>query len=68
MHLRNPVLAAGAVSLSRALTATARGNNNSILEWTGLGQLVIAVGTPVARCPPHGPGRALISASGSYLG
>jgi len=31
-------------------------------------QLVIAVGTPVTRCPPHGPGRALISASGSYLG
>ena len=31
-------------------------------------QLTIAVGTPVARCPPHGPGRALISASGSYLG
>jgi len=28
----------------------------------------IAVGTPVARCPPHRPGRALISASGSYLG
>jgi hypothetical protein len=32
------------------------------------GQLTIAVGTPVTRCPPHGPGRALISASGSYLG
>ena len=31
-------------------------------------QLDIAVGTPVARCPPHRPGRALISASGSYLG
>jgi membrane protease YdiL (CAAX protease family) len=30
--------------------------------------LSIAVGTPVARCPPHGPGRALLSASGSYLG
>jgi hypothetical protein len=28
----------------------------------------IAVGTAVAGCPPHGPGRALISASGSYLG
>ena len=31
-------------------------------------KLMIAVGTPVARCPPHRPGRALISASGSYLG
>jgi hypothetical protein len=30
--------------------------------------LAIAVGTPVARCPPHRPGRPLISASGSYLG
>ena len=32
------------------------------------GLLAIAVGTPVARCPPHRPGRALVSASGSYLG
>ncbi len=31
-------------------------------------QLLIAVGTIIADCPPHGPGRALISASGSYLG
>jgi hypothetical protein len=31
-------------------------------------ELVIAVGTAVAGCPPHRPGRALISASGSYLG
>jgi hypothetical protein len=30
--------------------------------------LAIAVGTAVAGCPPHRPGRALISASGSYLG
>src|ERR1039458_2692668 len=30
-------------------------------------QVAIVVGTPVARCPPHRPGRALISASGSYL-
>src|SRR6516162_6518303 len=30
--------------------------------------LSIAVGTPVTRCPPHRPGRALISASGSSLG
>jgi hypothetical protein len=28
----------------------------------------IAVGTVIADCPPRGPGRALISASGSYLG
>ena len=27
----------------------------------GLGLLAIAVGTPVARCPPHRSGRALIS-------
>ena len=31
-------------------------------------RLVIAVGTTIADCPPHRPGRALISASGSYLG
>src|ERR1039458_7714201 len=31
-------------------------------------QLAIAVGTTIAGCPPHGPGRALISASGFYLG
>src|SRR3984893_267959 len=30
--------------------------------------LAIAVGTTIADCPPHGPGRALISASGSYRG
>jgi len=33
-------------------------------EWsislTELGWLAIAIGTPVARCPPHRPGRALI--------
>jgi hypothetical protein len=34
----------------------------SIDDW------MIAVGTTIADCPPHGPGRALISASGSYLG
>jgi hypothetical protein len=28
----------------------------------------IAVGTIIADRPPHGPGRALLSASGSYLG
>jgi hypothetical protein len=28
----------------------------------------LAVGTTIAGCPPHRPGRALISASGSYLG
>src|SRR5215467_7052982 len=37
-------------------------------ETAHLGQFTIAVGTPVARCPPHRPGRALISASGSSLG
>ena len=31
-------------------------------------RLTIAVGTAIAGCPPHRPGRALISASGSYLG
>jgi hypothetical protein len=35
---------------------------------TDSSQLVIAVGTAVAGCPPHGSGRALLSASGSYLG
>src|SRR5262249_21264439 len=33
-----------------------------------LDQLVIAVGIPLTRYPPHRSGRALISASGSYLG
>jgi hypothetical protein len=28
----------------------------------------IAVGTIIADRPPRGPGRALVSASGSYLG
>ena len=32
------------------------------------GRVDDAVGTTIAGCPPHGPGRALISASGSYLG
>src|SRR5450631_2544566 len=32
------------------------------------GHSEIAVGTVIADCPPRGPGRALISASGSYLG
>jgi hypothetical protein len=35
---------------------------------TAMRLLAIAVGTTIAGCPPHGPGRALISASGSYLG
>jgi hypothetical protein len=30
--------------------------------------LTIAVGTAIAGCPPHRSGRALVSASGSYLG
>jgi Domain of unknown function (DUF4349) len=30
--------------------------------------LAIAVGTAIAGCPPHRSGRALVSASGSYLG
>ena len=34
----------------------------------GAGSLAIAVGTTITGCPPHRPGRALISASGSYLG
>src|ERR1700730_6769750 len=32
------------------------------------GSLLIAVGIPLPRYPPHRSGRALISASGSYLG
>jgi isocitrate/isopropylmalate dehydrogenase len=41
-------------------------------EWesfaAGAEAFEIAVGIPVARYPPHRSGRALISASGSYLG
>jgi hypothetical protein len=37
MDWRNPVFVAKVASLS----ATARGNGNSMLEWTGLGQLAI---------------------------
>jgi hypothetical protein len=33
-----------------------------------LGSLLIAVGIPLTRYPPHRSGRALLSASGSYLG
>jgi hypothetical protein len=32
-----------------------------------LGALLIGVGTVIAHDPLHGPGRSLISASGSYL-
>ena len=32
------------------------------------GWLLITVGTAITGCPPYRPGRALISASGSYLG
>jgi hypothetical protein len=47
-----------------------RGQVNESREVDGVskGLLAIAVGTLIAECPPHGPGRALISASGSYLG
>ncbi len=38
------------------------------MEFQPKPPLAIAVGTTIAGCPPHGPGRALISASGSYLG
>ena len=31
-------------------------------------QLMIGVGIVIAHDPRHGPGRALVSASGSYLG
>ena len=31
-------------------------------------RLVIGVGIVIAHDPLHGPGRALVSASGSYLG
>jgi hypothetical protein len=34
--------------------------------FAGVGK--IPVGIPLARYPPDGPGRALVSASGSYLG
>jgi hypothetical protein len=32
------------------------------------GQFSIGVGIVIAHDPLHGPGRALVSASGSYLG
>jgi hypothetical protein len=32
------------------------------------GSMAITVGTTITGCPPYRPGRALISASGSYLG
>ena len=43
-------------------------NQAITLKCPAQGHDEIAVGTPVARCPPHRPGRALVSASGSYLG
>src|ERR1019366_848158 len=33
-------------------------------DWYPIGGFEIAVGTTIADCPPHGPGRALLSASG----
>ena len=36
--------------------------------WQNTGHLMVAVGIPVARYPPHGSVRALINAYGSYLG
>src|SRR5438552_220145 len=47
----------------RAPTANRRFATLELLALTE-----IAVGTIIADRPPHGPGRALISASGSYLG
>jgi len=37
-------------------------------RFTKIGHYEIPVGIPRAWYPPDGPGRALISASGSYLG
>ncbi len=34
----------------------------------GLSRVASTVGTTISGCPPYRPGRALISASGSYLG
>jgi Family of unknown function (DUF5317) len=50
-----------AICLQRALRVEGSPNWNRR-------QLTIAVGTIIADRPPHRPGRALISASGSYLG
>jgi hypothetical protein len=54
-------------SESGRLAASIRSGQRSIPTkfWV---QLAIAVGTVIADCPPREPGRALISASGSYLG
>jgi len=43
-------------ALSRGLEMTSPRQETALKA-----QLMIAVGTPVARCPPHRPGRALIS-------
>src|ERR1700687_2123591 len=51
-----------------AATGVARSATLMIPEIVPPAALAIAVGTPVTQCPPHGPGRALISASGSYRG
>jgi len=51
------------------LTLLRRPMGWALASWvTGDNSRQIAVGTVIADCPPHGPGRALISASGSYLG
>ena len=62
-------LAAGVVdgqSVHLAVWATSMDiARQSKLSSTGL---PITVGTTITGCPPYRPGRALISASGSYLG
>jgi hypothetical protein len=57
----------GRVGLNYALVPAAAPRVTG-LTVISKGLLAIAVGTAIAGCPPHRPGRALISASGSYLG
>src|SRR5215467_11912578 len=61
-------LASAAVSIATGWSELVPGRELHPLKSSAFSRRTIAVGTPVARCPPHRPGRALISASGSSLG
>jgi hypothetical protein len=67
--LFRPIVEAGIKGKWKILGVTSIGPREVFVDIEEVpASLAIAVGTPVARCPPHRPGRALISASGSYLG
>jgi hypothetical protein len=44
-----------------------KAQENAVNKGISKSHLTITVGTAITGCPPYGPGRALISASGSYL-